>query len=59
MQNPKRKKWTFRLPPAVLDQLRIQAARETINRGRCVSINELAVRALARAVEEPSDQEQG
>ena len=41
------KTWTFRMPEALLDKLRIRAAKRTIIEGRNVSLNEVAVQALS------------
>jgi len=43
--------WTIRTPPALMEWLTMEAARETIRRKKRVSMNKLAVEILSKAME--------
>ena len=43
--------WTLRTPKALMEWLRMEAARETLRRKKTISMNKLAVEILSKEME--------
>ncbi|MBW2090666.1 MAG: hypothetical protein JRI34_00885 [Deltaproteobacteria bacterium] len=57
MSANERRAWTFRMPEAVLDWLREQAAHRSVREKRHVSINTIAIETLKAAKEASHDRD--